>query len=77
MTEKLLTGTLSLNTTNQHLNRVLNLNNVVLSTVICPKDADGMANGIDPDQITSVGAFSSGSTLFAQTCLSENFGSLP
>ena len=33
-----------------------------------PKDADGMANSVDPDQ--------TGSTLFAQTCLSENLGSL-
>ena len=32
-----------------------------------PKDADGMANSVDPDR----GAVWSGSTLFAQTCLSE------
>ena len=36
------------------------------------KDADGIANGVDPD----LGAVWSGSALFAQTCLSENFGSL-
>ena len=33
-----------------------------------PKDADRMANG--------VGAVLSGSTLFAQACLSKNLGSL-
>ena len=33
-----------------------------------PKDTGGMANSIDPDQ--------TGSALFAQTCLSENLGSL-
>ena len=33
-----------------------------------PNDADGMANSVDPDQ--------TGSALFAQACLSENFGSL-
>ena len=41
-----------------------------------PKDADGMANSVDPDQTAPVGAVWSGSTLFAQTCLSENLGSL-
>ena len=35
---------------------------------MCLTDADGMANSVDPDQI--------GSTLFAQTCLSENLGTL-
>ena len=39
-----------------------------------PKDADGVANSVDPDQ--TEGAVWSGSTLFAQTCLSENLGSL-
>ena len=33
-----------------------------------PKDADGKANSVDPDQTTS--------TLFDQACLSENLGSL-
>ena len=37
---------------------------------MCPKDVDGMANSVDPDQTAP------GSTLFAQTCLSENLGSL-
>ena len=37
-----------------------------------PKDADGMANSVDPDQT----APRSGSALFAQTCLSENLGTL-
>ena len=31
-----------------------------------PNDADGMANSVDPDQ----------TALFAQTCLSENLGTL-
>ena len=39
-----------------------------------PKDADGMANSVDPDQ-TAPNPWS-GSTLFAQTCLSKNLGSL-
>ena len=33
-----------------------------------PKDAERIANSVDPDQI--------GSALFAQACLSENLGSL-
>ena len=37
-----------------------------------PKDADGMANSVDPDQTAPIGAVWSGSTVFAQTCLSEN-----
>ena len=40
------------------------------------KDADGIANSVDPGQTTPLGAVWSGSGLFAQTCLSENFGSL-
>ena len=36
---------------------------------MCPKAADGMANSVDPDQTAP-------STLFAQTCLSDNIGSL-
>ena len=39
-----------------------------------PKDADGMANSADPDQTASLAVWS-GSTMFAQTCLSENLGS--
>ena len=42
--------------------------------VVSPNDADGMANSVDPDQ--TLGAVWSGSALFAQTCLSENLGSL-
>ena len=41
-----------------------------------PKDADGMANSVDPDQTAPLGAVWSGSALFAQTCLSENLGKL-
>ena len=40
------------------------------------KDADGMANSADPDQTAPLGTVWSGSTLFAQTCLSENCRSL-
>ena len=36
-----------------------------------PKDAEGIANSVDPDQVVW-----SGSALFAQTCLSENLGKL-
>ena len=36
-----------------------------------PKDADRMANSVDPDQTAP-----QGSTLFAQAYLSENLGSL-
>ena len=38
--------------------------------VFCQNDANGTANSSDPDQTRS------GSALFAQTCLSENLGSL-
>ena len=41
-----------------------------------PKDADRMANSVDPDQTVSLGSVWSGSTLFAQTCMTENLGSL-
>ena len=41
-----------------------------------PKDADRLANSVDPDQTAPVGAVWSGSALFAQTYLSENLGSL-
>ena len=36
-------------------------------TVVCPKDADKMANSEDPDQTVP------GSALFAQICLSQHF----
>ena len=46
---------------------------------MCPNDADGMANSVDPDQTAAVadqtaplGAVWSGSALFAQAYLSEN-----
>ena len=39
-----------------------------------PKDADRMANNEDPDQTAHLGAVWSGSTLFAQTCMSKNLG---
>ena len=44
--------------------------------VMHPKDAEGIANSVDPDQTAPLGAVWSGSALFAQTCLSENLGTL-
>ena len=44
--------------------------------VMGPIDADGRANNVDHDQTAPLGAVWSGSTLFAQTCLSENLESL-
>ena len=44
--------------------------------MIQPNDADWMANSVGPDQTAPLGAVWSGSILFAQTCLSENLGSL-
>ena len=41
-----------------------------------PNDADGMANSVDPDQTTPLGAVWSGCALFAQAYQSENLGSL-
>ena len=41
-----------------------------------PKDAEGIANSVDPDQTAPLGAVWSESALFAQTCLSENLGTL-
>ena len=41
-----------------------------------PNDADGMTNSVDPDRTGPLEAVQSGSTLFAQTCLSENLRSL-
>ena len=43
---------------------------------MCPKDAEGIANSVDPDQTAPLGAVWSESALFAQTYMSENFGSL-
>ena len=43
---------------------------------MCPKDVDGIANSVDPDQTAPLGAVWSGSTLFAQTYLSENLGTI-
>ena len=37
-----------------------------------PKDAEGIANSVDPDQTAPLGVVWSGSTLFAQTYLSKN-----
>ena len=42
-------------------------------SVTSPRDADRMANSVASDQTAPIW---SGSTLFAQTCLSENLGSL-
>ena len=39
-----------------------------------PKDTDGMANSVDPDQTAPLKAVWSGSTLFAKTYLFENLG---
>ena len=44
--------------------------------VMSPNAAGGMANSVDPDQTALLGAVWSGSAPFAQTCLSENLGSL-
>ena len=41
-----------------------------------PKDAEGIANSVDPDQAVPKGVVWSGSALFAQTCLSINLGTL-
>ena len=41
--------------------------------VMSPNDAHGMANSVDPDQTAPLGAVWSGSALFAQAYLSENF----
>ena len=41
-----------------------------------PKDVDGMANSVDPDQTAPLGAVWSGSALFAKAYLSKNLGSL-
>ena len=41
-----------------------------------PKHAEEIANSVDPDQTAPLGAVWLGSTLFAQTGLSKNLGSL-
>ena len=43
-------------------------------TVMYSKEADRMANSVDPDQTAPYEAVWSGSTLFAQICLSKNLG---
>ena len=44
--------------------------------VFLQKDSNEIANSGDPDQTAPLGAVLSGSSLFAQTYLSENLGSL-
>ena len=39
-----------------------------------PKDAEGIANSVDPDQTAPLGRQCS--AMFAQTCLSENLRSI-
>ena len=39
-----------------------------------PKDEEGIANSVDPDQTAPLGAVWSGSALFAQAFLSKNLG---
>ena len=41
-----------------------------------PKNAERIANSVDPDQTAPLGAVWSGSALFVQAYLSENLGSL-
>ena len=41
-----------------------------------PKDAEGKANSVEPDQTAPLGAVWSGSILFAQSYFPENLGSL-
>ena len=48
----------------------------LLVRVMHPKDTEGTANSVDPDQTAPLGAVWSGSALFAQTCLSKNLGTL-
>ena len=45
-------------------------------TVKHPKNADGLANSVDPDQTAPLETVWSGSALFAQSYLSQNLGSL-
>ena len=39
-----------------------------------PKDAERIANSVDPDQTAPLGAVWSGSALFAEAYLAENLG---
>ena len=48
---------------------ILKFETMFYHKLVCLKDADGKANSVDPDQIAPSG---SGSTLFAQTCLSKH-----
>ena len=43
---------------------------------MCPKDVEGIANSVDSDQTAPLGPVWSGSTLFAQTYLYENLGTI-
>ena len=43
---------------------------------MCPKDADETENRVDTDQTAPQGAVWFGSSLFAETHLSQNLGSL-
>ena len=44
--------------------------------VMHPKDADGTANSVDPDETDPSGAVWSGSTLFVPTCEPKNLESI-
>ena len=60
-----------------HMNRKNPKNSkVALPYSNASEDADKMANSVDPDQTTPLGAVWSGSALFAQTCVSQNLGTL-
>ena len=50
--------------------------NKLNNRTFCPKGVNWIAYSEDPDQTAPLGAVWSGSALFAQTHLSENFGSL-
>ena len=39
-----------------------------------PKDAEGIANSVDPDHTAPLGAVWSGSALFSKACPSKNLG---
>ena len=47
-----------------------------IANSVDPDQTALIANSVDPDQTAPVGAVWSGSTLFAQAYLSENLGSL-
>ena len=44
--------------------------------IMRPKDADGMANSVDPDSTAPIWAVWSGSTMFAQAYMYKNLGPL-